>query len=94
MGTQVSMTLDELREQALKLPLLERLELAEVLFDSVDAEDEDEDSVEPEAAWAEEIKNRVEEFDAGTAPSSPMADAFARVRSRLKQISDAQAQLR
>jgi putative addiction module component (TIGR02574 family) len=88
------MTLEEVREQALKLPLLERLELAEVLFDSVDAEDEEEDPVDAKAAWANEIKSRVDEFDAGTAESSPVADVFERVRSRLKRITDAQAQLR
>jgi putative addiction module component (TIGR02574 family) len=88
------MTLEEVREQALKLPLLERLELAEVLFDSVDAEDEEEDPVDAKAAWANEIKNRVDEFDAGMAESRPVADVFERVRSRLKRITDAQAQLR
>jgi putative addiction module component (TIGR02574 family) len=94
MATQVSMTLEELREQALKLPLLERLELAEALFDSVDAEDEEEDPADAKAAWANEIKDRIDEFDAGTAESSPVAEVFERVRSRLKRITDAQAQLR
>lgn len=84
------MSLDELREKALQLPLIERLELAEDLFNSV----EEEDTAEADAAWAEEIKQRVEDFDAGTAESSPVADVFARVRARLKRITQAQAQLR
>ncbi|MBW3570742.1 MAG: addiction module protein [Gemmatimonadetes bacterium] len=94
MADDVSRTLDELRQEALKLPLLERLELAEVLFDSVDAEDEYARSTDAETAWAEEIKNRVEELDAGTAESSPVADVFERVRAQLNQITNAQAQLR
>ena len=94
MATQSSMTLEEIREQALKLPLLDRLELAETLFDSVDEEDSEEEPAAIDSAWAEEIKRRVEEFDAGTAESSPIADVFARVRARLRRISQAQAEPR
>lgn len=93
MATQLSTAFEELRDRAMQLPLPERLELAEALFDSVD-EDEDADPAVVEAAWAEEIGRRVDEFDAGTAESSPIADVFARVRARLKRIADAQAQLR
>jgi len=94
MSTQVSMTLEQLCEKALQLPLHERIQLAETLFDSAESEDANEDPAEVEAAWAEEIKHRVEEFDAGTAESSPVRDVFARVSARLKRISNAQVQPR
>jgi putative addiction module component (TIGR02574 family) len=94
MADEHYLSFEELREMALRLPRHERRELAEDLIESTEGEDEDEDPAVVEAAWADEIKRRVEEFDAGTAESSPMADVFDRVRSRLKRISDAQAQLR
>lgn len=94
MADEHDLSFEELREMVLRLPRHERRELAEDLFESTEGEDEDEDPAVVEAAWADEIKRRVEEFDAGTAESSPMADVFDRVRARLKRIADAQAQLR
>jgi putative addiction module component (TIGR02574 family) len=94
MADEHYLSFEELREMALRLPLHERRELGEDLLQSAEGEDEDEDPAVVQAAWADEIKRRVEEFDAGTAESSPMADVFDRVRARLKRISDAEAQLR
>lgn len=94
MADEHYLSFEKLREMALRLPRDERRELAEDLLESAEGEDEDEDPAVVEAAWADEIKHRVEEFDAGTAESSPMADVFDRVRARLKRIADAPAQLR
>jgi putative addiction module component (TIGR02574 family) len=85
MATQVSMTLEELREKALQLPPHERIELAEDLFESVD----DEDPAAVEAAWADEIQRRAEDFDAGRAESSSIADVIGRAREHVKRVAEA-----
>lgn len=74
----------------LRLPSHERRGLAEDLFVSVD----DEDPVEFEAAWAEEIKRRVEEFDAGTAELIPAEQVFADALARVEQIAKARVEPR
>ncbi len=68
--------------QALQLPIQQRIELGQALFASVDSEDEDEDPEEVEAAWAEEIKRRVEEIRDGSAETIPAEEVFAEMRAR------------
>lgn len=87
-------TLDELREKALELPAHERIELAHDLLDSVDDAREDEDPAEVEAAWADEIKRRVEEVDTGVAETAPAAEVFARARAQVRAIAEARVQPR
>jgi len=76
-------TLKEIEEQALRLPLNERGELAHRLIVSLDGEPEDS----PEAlakAWDEEISRRVAEIDAGTAILVPHEEVFAKLEAKRK----------
>lgn len=75
--------LKEIEEQALRLPLKERGELAHRLIVSLDGEPEDS----PEAlakAWNEEISRRVAEIDAGTAILVPQEEVFAKLEAKRK----------
>ena len=75
--------LKEIEEQALRLPLKERGELAHRLIVSLDGEPEDT----PEAiakAWDEEIARRVAEIDAGTATLVPHEEVFAKLEAKRK----------
>ena len=78
----MSMTLEELKAEALKLPDMEREWLADFLYASVDGEEEDEAVV--ELSWREEIHRRIEEIDSGADVGIPAEEVFARLRSRLK----------
>lgn len=44
----------------------------------------DEDPVEVEAAWAEEIQRRLDEYRAGTVRTIPASEVFAEARARLR----------
>lgn len=70
---------DELSRKARSLSPEERVRLAEELFSSVQGADEDVD-----AAWAEEIKRRLDEVESGTAELIPAEEVFAEVRRLLK----------
>ena len=75
--------LKEIEEQALRLPLKERGELAHRLIVSLDGEPEDT----PEAiaqAWDEEIARRVAEIDAGTAKLVSHEEVVAKLDAKLK----------
>jgi putative addiction module component (TIGR02574 family) len=78
MATQLEATPEQLLEQALRLPIQQRIELAEALFDSVD----EEDPAALEAAWAEEIKQRIEEIQNGTVETIPAEEVMAEMRAR------------
>jgi putative addiction module component (TIGR02574 family) len=85
MATVVSMTWEELLEKALQLPSDEKRNIARALYENFadeEAEDEDEDPAEVEAAWAEEIKRRVEEIQNGTVETIPADEVFAEMRAR------------
>jgi len=80
-------TLKEIEEQALRLPLKERGELAHRLIVSLDGEQEES----PEAiakAWGEEIARRVAEIDAGTAKLVPHEEVVAEIDELLKKTGD------
>jgi putative addiction module component (TIGR02574 family) len=49
-------------------------------------EDLDEDPAEVEAAWAEEIKRRIDEYDAGLVSSIPGDEVFARARALARKL--------
>ena len=70
----------ELRDELMKLPADERLELAEELYGSVPG-----DIDEPgwDQAWADEIRRRIEDIRAGRVEGVPAAEVFANVRERL-----------
>ena len=87
MATQLVSVFKELLERALQLPIHQRIELAEALFDSVD----DEDPVALEASWTEEIKRRVEEVESGEAELIPADVVFARARAQVDKIASTRA---
>ena len=79
--------LKEIEEQALRLTLKERGELAHRLIVSLDGEPEDS----PEAiarAWDEEIARRVGEIDAGTAKLVPHEEVLADIDELLKKTGN------
>ncbi|MEQ8848325.1 addiction module protein [Botrimarina sp.] len=71
-------TPDALFDAAMKLPALEREELAARLMGSVDQE-RGEPPLDP--AWDEEIARRVEEIRAGNVKGVPSEDVFRRMRA-------------
>jgi putative addiction module component (TIGR02574 family) len=62
----------ELREQALRLPTNQRIDLAAVLLDSVEGEPEPG----AEEAWLEEVRRRAHQLDAGEATALPIEELF------------------
>ena len=77
-------TLKEIEEQALRLPLKERGELAHRLIVSLNDEPEDSPAAITQA-WDEEIARRVAEIDAGTAKLIPNEQVVAKIDELLKQ---------
>lgn len=73
----MTMTLDDLEAEALKLPAHLRARLAETLISSLDEE------AEIEQAWADEVERRYREMSAGAVRGIPAVEVFAKVRSRL-----------
>ena len=74
--------LKEIEEQALKLPLKERSELAHRLIVSLDGEPQDS----PEAiakAWDAEIARRVADMDAGRTQWIPADEVMTRLRAKI-----------
>lgn len=61
---QMSFTVDQIRDEALRLPIQERARLAGDLISSLD-DLEDVDQAAVDAAWAEEIQRRVNEIRGG-----------------------------
>jgi putative addiction module component (TIGR02574 family) len=74
-----SPTLEKLRSEALRLPELERAELAHELVKSLDAP-ADTDAVE---AWEKELLRRLAEVDAGTAKLIDRDELRNRMRARM-----------
>ena len=71
----------ELREELDKLSPRQKAELARTLTDSLD-EDLDEDV---EQLWLDEAARRYEAYRCGEMSFRPAAEAFARVRARLRR---------
>lgn len=70
---------EQILQSALSLPPDERVEIAETLILSLD----DERAAEIEAAWAEEIKRRLESIDRGQARFIPADEVMRSMRERL-----------
>ncbi len=68
-------TLDAVAKDALVLTRIERLTLARRLLVSVEPDAEQD----VEAAWEEEIGQRISRFDAGLSHAIPAAEVFARL---------------
>jgi putative addiction module component (TIGR02574 family) len=71
----MSVSLKQIEEQARALSAEERAKLAESMLESLHAP-----LSEIEAAWAEEIEQRVAAFDRGEIPSYAAEDVFAEAR--------------
>ena len=71
--------LDHLRQEAMKLPEPERLQLARELEESV-VDNDDDVALHPE--WRDEIERRVMAIRAGESSGRPAAQAIADIRVR------------
>lgn len=68
--------------EALKLPVQERIRIAEKLLESADAEGDQEDTdTSIQAAWADEIKQRSQELTDGSVRGLSIAEARHIIRS-------------
>ena len=76
---------EDLLERALRLSARERADLAHQLIDSLGEADE-EDPVEVEKAWAEEIKRRLREVREGRVQTVPWDEAMLRARTAVDQV--------
>ena len=74
------MSVEELREEALRLTPEARAHLARELLASLDAMSE----AEVERLWLDEAIRRDEELDSGAAPAYPVDEVLARARARRK----------
>lgn len=72
------MSLDQLVDEALRLPEPDRAALAAALIGSLDPDPDDESSQD----WDAEICRRLEELDAGTVTPVSWADARRRIAGR------------
>ena len=78
----ISLTLDQLEAEALRLPEESRIQLFERLLRSfTEASDLDEGAAQ---AWAEEAERRARAMEDGSEPEIPADEVFARVRSSLR----------
>ena len=75
----MSMQIEVLEAEALKLAPEERVRLADRLIASLS------EDAGIEEAWAAEVQRRIAEIEAGRAPVVPAADAIARARDALKR---------
>ncbi|GAB6044279.1 addiction module protein [Endothiovibrio diazotrophicus] len=74
------MGIEEIQEQALRLPPEARASLARALLSSLDSMSE----AQVAALWAEEAHRRDEELDQGRATAVPADEVLARARARRK----------
>jgi putative addiction module component (TIGR02574 family) len=72
----MSPILEKLREEALALPQEERLELADSLYVSLDADGAD---FQLHPSWDAEIERRVEELRSGKVQGIPAEDVFREI---------------
>ena len=70
------LTNEQIKAEALRLPVHERARLAEELISSLD------EDAEIEAAWAEEIQRRLEDLRQGRVELVDADEVIARARSR------------
>jgi putative addiction module component (TIGR02574 family) len=76
------MKLEELEQEALKLPVEGRAKLAHVLILSLDQDVEPDP--ENQKLWVEEAERRYQDFREGKAEAIPGDEAFRRVRAALR----------
>lgn len=76
----MSSNLDEITADAMKLPLKERVQLAQRLVSTIDEEVE----TDVEALWFAEAERRLEELRSGKVQGIPVEDVFRNAREALK----------
>jgi len=74
-------TMEKIRNEAMRLSLEDRARLAGELIESLDELDEV-DQVAVDAAWAEEVRRRVQDFRAGKVKAMDGEDVLDRLRAR------------
>lgn len=67
-----------LKDEVLRLTYEDRLELARALWDSIEGPDDD--IIENDEAWIEELNRRTEDLNAGRSTAEPAAQVFAELR--------------
>ncbi len=77
----MSSNLDQLTADAMKLPLRERVQLAQRLVSTIDGEVESD----TEALWFAEAERRLEELRSGKVQGIPADEAFRSACEALKQ---------
>ena len=77
----MAVSLDQIAAEALTLPLKEREQLANLLYDSVNVA---EDIAPLSDEWLAEIERRIQEIDDG-AETFPVEEVLARIRAELRQ---------
>lgn len=75
------MSLELLKAAALELPAPQRAELARRLLESLDPEADESPAI-IEAAWDEEIRRRLDEYDTGGVKTIAAKTVFAELRDR------------
>ena len=70
--------LEKLASAALKLTASERAAFAQLLLESLDADES------LDAAWLDEVERREAQADSGERPLLPLADALIQARAALK----------
>jgi putative addiction module component (TIGR02574 family) len=79
--SNMSSSLDQLTADAMKLPLRDRVQLAQRLVSTLD----DEVEGDTEALWFAEAERRLEELRSGKVQGIPADDIFRNAREALKQ---------
>jgi len=72
------LTLQELEDEALRLPVESRGRLAHRLLESLDPSDD-----EIQARWVEEAERRADEMRSGHVRGEPVDEVLARIRAKL-----------
>ena len=80
----MSISFEQLKQQAEKLPESERAELAHAMLRSLDRPEADANPDEIEKAWLREIERRSAEIDRGEVQMIPGDESVARIRQRLR----------
>jgi len=76
----MSTNLDQLTADAMKLPLRDRVQLAQRLISTLDGEVE----ADTEALWFVEAERRLDELRSGKVQGIPAEDVFRKAREALK----------
>lgn len=79
METPMSLTAEQIKAEAMKLPPEERADLADWLWVSAAPREE------VKAAWDAEIARRIAEIDAGTVELIPSEEVLAKLKAKLGQ---------